>query len=282
MSSTAARDEASIYDPKVALEFFKAAGKPEKVAEGRTIFAEKEKSIFSRNKVYLLLSGEVGLLAGKKPIGSVKAGEIFGELAAITHSPRSATAVAKSACAVIALDDREFQSGLRKKPAFALMLMSMLVRRLRETIRSLEAAGDIAPEAMAKESAAFDPKHLGELVKGLSDEPVVYFNSDRAIMQAGQAGVRMYVVTEGTVVVKIGEQVVERLGPGGVFGEAALVDQSTRLATAVAETDCALLPISRNAFLALVKMSPGFAESMLTSLARRLRFLTSRAKLVST
>ncbi len=88
----------------------------------------------------------------------------------------------------------------------------------------------------------------------------------------------MYVVTEGTVVVKIGEQVVERLGPGGVFGEAALVDQSTRLASAVAETDCALLPISRNAFLALVKMSPGFAESMLNSLARRLRFLTSRAK----
>ena len=96
--SAAARAEASIYDPQVALEFFKAAGKPEKVADGRTIFAEKEKSFFSRNKVYLLLSGEVGLLAGKKPIGTVKAGEIFGELAAITDSPRSATAVAKSAC----------------------------------------------------------------------------------------------------------------------------------------------------------------------------------------
>ena len=276
--NTAARSEASIYDPQVALEFFRAAGKPEKVPEGRTIFAEKEKSFFSRNKVYLLLSGEVGLLAGKKPIGSVKEGEIFGELAAITDSPRSATAVAKGACEVIALDEREFQAGLRKKPAFALMLMSMLVRRLRETIRALEAAGEIAPEAVAKESAAFDPKHLAELLKGFSDEPVAYFNGGRSIMQAGQSGVRMYVVTEGKVTVKIGEQVVERLGPGGVFGEAALVDQSTRLATAVAETDCALLPVSRNAFLALVKMSPGFAESMLSSLAKRLRFLTARAK----
>jgi len=276
--SAVARVEGSVYDPQVALEFFKAAGKPEKVADGRTIFAEKEKSFFSRNKVYLLLSGEVGLLAGKKPIGTVKAGEIFGELAAITDSPRSATAVAKSACEVIALDEREFQAGLRKKPAFALMLMSMMVRRLRETIRALEAAGEIAPEALAKEAAAFDPKHLAELLKGFSDEPVAYFNAGRSIMQAGQSGVRMYVVTEGTVTVKIGEQVVERLGPGGVFGEAALVDQSTRLATAVAESDCALLPVSRNAFLALVKMSPGFAESMLSSLAKRLRFLTSRAK----
>lgn len=276
--SAAGRAEASTYDPKVALEFFRAAGKPEKVAEGRTIFAEKEKSFFSRNKVYLLLAGEVALLAGKKPIGSVKAGEIFGELAAITDSPRSATAVAKGACEVIALDEREFQAGLRKKPAFALMLMSMMVRRLRETIRALEAAGEIAPEAVAKESAVFDPKHLGELLKGFSDEPVAYFNSGRPIMQAGQSGVRMYVVTEGAVTVKIGDQVVERLGPGGVFGEAALVDQSTRLATAVADGDCALLPVSRNAFLALVKMSPGFAESMLSSLAKRLRFLTARAK----
>jgi CRP-like cAMP-binding protein len=37
-----------------------------------------------------------------------------------------------------------------------------------------------------------------------------------------------------------------------------------------------VLPVTRNAFLALVKMSPGFAESMLSSLAGRLRYLTTR------
>jgi CRP-like cAMP-binding protein len=61
-----------------------------------------------------------------------------------------------------------------------------------------------------------------------------------------------------------------------VFGEAALVDKTSRLASAVAETDCALLPVTRNGFIGLVKMSPGFAEKMLASLAERLRFLTSR------
>ncbi len=271
-------NDSSVYDPKVALEFFKAAGKPEKVAEGKTLFAEKEKGLFSRGKVYLLLKGEVSLLAGKKPIGTVKAGEIFGELAAITQTPRSATAVAKTGCELIALTDREFQDGLKKKPAFALMLMSMMIRRLRESIQALGASGGLSPDAEMKESAAFDPKHLGELTRGFSDEPVVYFDRGKPIMQAGQAGVRMYVVTEGQVTVKIGEQEVERLGPGGAFGEAALVDQSTRLATVVAETDCALLPISRKAFLALVQMSPGFAESMLSSLAERLRYLTSRLR----
>jgi CRP-like cAMP-binding protein len=88
----------------------------------------------------------------------------------------------------------------------------------------------------------------------------------------------MYAVVSGRVGISIGGKVVERLGPGGAFGEAALVDQSPRLATAVAQTDCELQPITRPAFLALVKTSPQFAYGLLTSLAERLRFLTERLK----
>jgi CRP/FNR family transcriptional regulator, cyclic AMP receptor protein len=279
MSTVARGAGEAAYDPRVALEFFKAAGTPEKIAQGATIFAEQEKKgLFKRSKVYLLLAGQVDLVAGAKTIGAVKPGEIFGELAAIARTPRSASAVAASECKVIALDGKELEAALRKKPAFALMLMSVMIRRLRETVRALEASGALAPDSAANEGAAFDPKHLAELLRGLSDDPPVHFNRGLPIMLAGQAGLRMYVVTEGRVAVTIGEQVVERLGPGGAFGEAALLEQSTRLASAAAETDCSLLPISRAAFLALVKMSPGFAESMLGSLAGRLRFLTSRLK----
>ena len=266
------------YDPRVALEFFKAAGKPEKVPEGTQIFAEKERAsrlLRKPSKMYLLLTGEVALRAGRRTIGSVKAGEVFGELAAIADAPRSATAVAKTACRLIALDAKQLEAALRKKPAFALMLMSVMIRRLRETIAQLP-PGELSPARAQKESAAFDPKHLAELLRGFSDDPPVYYDREKPILQAGQAGLRMYVVTEGRVAVKLGERVVERLGPGGVFGEAALVDQSVRLADVIAETDCALLPVSRTAFLALVKMSPGFAESMLGSLAQRLRFLASK------
>ncbi len=69
---------------------------------------------------------------------------------------------------------------------------------------------------------------------------------------------------------------VEVMGPGGVFGEAAIISEAPRLASAVAVTDCELLGISREAFLALVKVSPRFADTMLTALAERLRYLTAK------
>ncbi len=264
------------YDARAALAFFKAHGKLERVSQGAKIFSEKEKPnrlLMKPGKMYLLLEGEVGLYAGKREIGSLAPGTVFGELAAITQAPRSASAVAKSACKLISLDEKQFRAALALKPSFALMLMSVMVARLRQTIASL---GEAVPEnAQLRETAAFDPRHLAELVTGLSDDPVIYYDRGKPIVLAGQAGLRMYVVTEGAVRVEINDRVVERLGPGGVFGEAALVDQSPRLATVIAERDCAVLPVSRKAFLGLVKMSPGFAESMLSSLAKRVRYLAA-------
>ncbi|MEK6245267.1 MAG: cyclic nucleotide-binding domain-containing protein [Pseudomonadota bacterium] len=270
------------YNPTVALEFFKAAGKPEKVAPGSSFFAENQKArpfLFMRDKMYLLLDGEVDLVARRKVIGTVTKGQIFGEMASITHAPRSASAVAKTPCHVIALDDKQFRSGLQKKPDFALMLMSIMIGRLRETIAKLAEQTTLRGDAVMKESAVFDPKRLAELAEGLSSDAPVYYDRGKSIVQEGQTGVRMYAVLEGRVAVSIGGGgVVERLGPGGVFGELALIEQTPRLASAVAETDCSLLPINRTAFLLLVKTSPEFAGSLLGSLAERLRLLTSRLK----
>ena len=271
-----------IYSPAVALDFFKAAGTPGKVAAGHTFFTENQKArplFFMRDKMYLLLDGEVDLVRGKKVIGTVGKGQIFGEMASITHAPRSASAVAKTACKVIALDDKQFRKGLQTAPAFALMLMSMMIGRLRETFTALAEQTSLQGDALVKESIVFDPKRLAELAEGLSNDEPVYYDRGKTIVQEGQKGLRMYAVLEGRVAVTVGGSgIIERLGPGGVFGELALIEQAPRLASVVAETDCQLLPVSRAAFLLLVKTSPDFAESLLGSLAERLRLLTARLK----
>jgi len=262
--------QAPVYVPAVARAFFESAGKEEAVAAGTVFFAENEKAsriLLKRDKMYLLLDGEVALSARGKPVGMVKAGEIFGEMATISDSPRSASAVARSACRVIALDDRQFHAALQKKPEFALMMLGTLSARLRSMIAQFPGV----PSAQLKESRVFDKKLLAALQAGLGDQALVRYERNKVIMVAGQTGALMYAVLEGRVAISIRGAVVERIGPGGVFGEMALVDQSPRAANAVAETDCALLAVGRAVFLNLVKSEPMFGISLLSSMAERVR-----------
>ena len=269
------------YEPAAALEFFKAGGQVESIPAGRTIFRENRLSrrlLLQRDKMYLLLKGRVSLIAGTQELRSVKAGEIFGEMSALANVPRTATAVAKTACRVIALDQRQFKKALAKKPSFALMLMKLMVARLREMVARLKASGGFSGDDALEESAVFNPGVLADTVRGLSDDPPVSFLRNQVILEEGQLGTRAYVVLQGRVAVTIGGNVVDRIGPGGVLGELALLDQAPRLASAVAEDNVALQPISRNAFIALVKLDPELGAGLLTALAERLRYLTERLK----
>src|SRR5690242_17114531 len=127
----------SSYNTSIAMEFFRSAGKPRAFAKGKKIFAENQRGIpflLMPNRMYLLLDGEVGIFAREKPVGTIHPGQIFGEMASIDQGPRTGTALARSACRVIALDDRQLRAALGRYPEFALMLMSVMISRLRESI----------------------------------------------------------------------------------------------------------------------------------------------------
>ena len=108
-AAPAAPAPAPIYIPAIARSFFESVGKEEAVAPGTVFFAENEKAsriLLKRDKMYLLIEGQVVLSAKGRPIGAVKVGDIFGEMAAISESARSATAVAHTDCRVLSADDR--------------------------------------------------------------------------------------------------------------------------------------------------------------------------------
>jgi CRP/FNR family transcriptional regulator, cyclic AMP receptor protein len=266
----APQPQAPLYVAAVARAFFESAGREESVAAGTVFFAENEKAsrmLLKRDKMYFLVDGQVGLTVRGRTIGVVKVGEIFGEMATISASPRSATAVARSACRVIALDDKQFYSALQKTPQFALMMLGVMIERLRGMIAKLSGV----PSAETRESRVFDKKLLASLQAGLGDQALVRYQRGNVIMVTGQTGALMYVVLEGRVAISIRGAVIERVGPGGVFGEMALIDQSPRSANAAAETDCALLAINRSVFLNLVKSEPTFGISLLAASAERVR-----------
>ena len=276
---SAAPEPSNLYKPKVALAFFKSTGQVEKLAAGKPIFVEDETRMgaFSEgSRMYFLAAGQVELSARKKVIGSVAKGEIFGEMAPLARIPRTATAVAKTDCTVISLNERQFQSAISKFPEFALMLMAIIIGRLRETIHKV--SDKLTDGENWNKAAVFERKLLAELEHEFQDRPPALHHLNKVIVKEGDRGIFMYVVHSGLVAVSIGDKVIEKIGPGGVFGEIALVDQSVRAATATAEADCMLLSINRNDFMQLVKSKPAFALSLLKALSERLRFMTSRLK----
>lgn len=264
--------QTAIYDPAVARTFFESAGTAQSVGQGESLFTQDQKG----DKVYFLLEGEVTLSRGRKMIDIIKAGEIVGEMAVVSQQPRAATALARTPCRVIALDARQFRGAIQKMPEFALMLMSVTINRIRLTVATLSIGNTLSGEDKWRECGVFDRESLSALVNELGDRPPLYAPRRKTIMSEGEAGVFMYIVLEGTVAISIKGKVVEKVGPGGVFGEMALVDKSPRTATAAAESDCSLLTINRSDFLALVKTRAEFAMSILRGLADRLRFLTSK------
>ena len=268
----AAQDEA--YDPGVARKCFESFGTTVNFAEMEGIFIEGQPS----DKMYLLVEGEVSLLRNTKTLDIVKAGEIFGEIAVITQQPRSATALARKFCQMLVLDARQFQQALQATPEFALMLMNIMNNRLRLTIALMKQTASLPSFGDRDELRVFDQKMMEELIAAFRARPPQTFPAGRTIMKEGDAGVAMYIVIRGRVHVSIKSTVVEHVGPGGTFGEMALVDHASRSATAVAATDCQLLTINRSDFLNLVKTKPGFAISLLKTVADRLRTMTAQKR----
>ena len=91
------------------------------------------------------------------------------------------------------------------------------------------------------------------------------------IVEIGDSGDVMYVVIEGEIEIRLGARVLERIGPGGLFGELALIEHKERTATAVATIQSKVAPITQERFLYLVQNTPFFAIEVMQTMADRLR-----------
>lgn len=100
------------------------------------------------------------------------------------------------------------------------------------------------------------------------------FAAGTVIFQEGDYGSEMLVLIEGQVDITLHGEILETVNQGGIFGEMALIDASPRSATAVARSDCKLVPVDQRRFQFLVEETPYFALHVMGILADRLRRLT--------
>ena len=273
--------QSRFYDSQAAGKVFREAGREERFAANQVVFEEDEKAkggLFSKaaSRMYFLAEGEVALSMGGKPLDIVKAGEVFGEMAVISARPRSATATARGEVLAYSMDASELQRATAKYPEFSLMLASVMYDRLRFLAARLaqRPGGSAAP----REATVFEPALVAQLEASLPKTAVLRFRQETIIFKEGQAGTFMYLVKNGRVGIAVGSNLVEVVGPGGTFGEMAVVDQSPRTARAGAIDEVELLAVDRTTLVELIRKNPAFAMALMKGVADRLRHMNAQLK----
>jgi CRP/FNR family transcriptional regulator, cyclic AMP receptor protein len=135
--------------------------------------------------------------------------------------------------------------------------------------------------------AGLKPEALDLIAKVSTDET---HGLGSKIFQHGDVGDKLYLILEGRVrisreVAGMGEEALAVLGPGQVFGEMALLDESPRSADAVVHERCRLLAIPKDGFDDLLFLHKDLAYEVLWSivrmLVRRLRETTDKLTFLS-
>ncbi len=97
------------------------------------------------------------------------------------------------------------------------------------------------------------------------------------VCDEGDVGQTFYFIVSGTAAVIRGGRKVAELGPGGYFGELALLDRLPRSATIKAVTDMELIAIGQRDFNKLLRESPALTRKLLVATASRLRSADAKA-----
>lgn len=99
----------------------------------------------------------------------------------------------------------------------------------------------------------------------------VRVDAGKVLVSEGSPGHEFFVILGGTAKVTRRGRRVATLGPGGYFGELALLEKAPRNATVVAETPMELVVLGQREFAGLIDEVPGFARKLLAAMGRRLR-----------
>jgi CRP-like cAMP-binding protein len=107
-------------------------------------------------------------------------------------------------------------------------------------------------------------------------EPVTV-KAGTTVCDEGEVGQTFYFIVSGKAsVIRNGRKVAE-IGPGGYFGELALLDRLPRSATVKANEDMELLAIAQKDFNKLLRDSPTLTRKLLVATASRLRNADAKA-----
>ena len=132
-----------------------------------------------------------------------------------------------------------------------------------------------SPEELLDKVPLFKDLEAQDLGRLAEASRVETFSAGEAIVEVGEPGRSLYLVTEGYVQVlypvRSAEFELARLGPGEFFGEMALLNEKPRSATVRAVDEVSAIVVDKTEFRALVLDRPQVALALLEVLSVRIR-----------
>jgi CRP/FNR family cyclic AMP-dependent transcriptional regulator len=99
----------------------------------------------------------------------------------------------------------------------------------------------------------------------------------KVLVEEGRIGLEFFLIVDGKASVIRNGKKVATLGPGGYFGELALLDRRPRSASVVSDTDMDVLVLSQRQFNGLLQSVPTISRKLLAAMANRLREADAKA-----
>lgn len=268
--------------------------------------------IFKENEfqkwMYGICEGAVDIFNGygtteEKKLVTLTEGQYFGEIGMIALVPRTATAVAAGEHVVLEqISDEDLEDYLKNHPENLQPIMSSVSRRIREQTEELSAITQMTKEALrARENGNNESGWLAKLVgklkarkatgtefvilhkrqQALAGEvpPVMYMKAGDVIFRAGDHADCMYEIYDGRVGIYSdyrteNEKLLAQLQSENVFGEMGILDDMSRSATAVCLTNCSVLVVKPENFMAFFRNKPEKILQILMQMCVQLRNLT--------
>ncbi len=222
-------------------------------AFGEVIVAEGDPA----DAYYVLASGRARVLTrgeggGEVPLGTLRAGEGFGETGLLEGKTRTATIRASTACTVLRLDGSVFRALVDRHAeigeAFALVRRE---RQLMSFFRRYSAFARLPPETLERLLREFDDMSVA---------------SGTTVVAEGDPGDAMYVVETGRLcalhTANGAREVAGYIRRGDIFGEIALFRGTPREASVEAVTDARLLRLPAATFRRLLDAHPELRTEM--------------------
>ena len=94
--------------------------------EGKTMAIEGDRG----REFFVLLEGEAEVTKGEQRINTMRDGDFFGEIALVTHMPRTASVTATTPVRVLVITEHDFAALIKRSPDIARGVAEALAERI--------------------------------------------------------------------------------------------------------------------------------------------------------